>query len=229
VESVAPTTQPAVAAVPATQPVATISADARFDAVESAFLEATQRPLDQQPLNKLLTDYTSLSTDPQLPSSMRRITEMRIATIKLRSDAQQQYLEARKMDADAKARTLALKAEHEELAQKAKDQQLAIYTAVGTLRISSLQQSGTTLYRICDPAGGHTLLYLKSNDPRFSALVDQFIGVRGDVVEDSNLNLKVITPTGVDKVDPAKVNTTVTATILPPSMLPKTSTASLAN
>jgi hypothetical protein len=43
------------------------------------------------------------------------------------------------------------------------------------------------------------------------------------------LNLKVITPTGVDKVDPAKVNTTVTATILPPSMLPKTSTASLAN
>jgi uncharacterized protein YgiM (DUF1202 family) len=229
VESSTATTQPTVAAVPTTQPVVAISADARFDAVESSFLDATQRPLDQQPLNKLLTEYTSLSTDPQLPLSMRRITEMRIATIKLRADAQQQYLEAKKMDADAQARKLALKAEHEELAQKAKDQQLAMYTVLGTLRISSLQQSGTTLYRITDPAGGHTLLYLKSNDPKYTDLVDQFIGVRGDITEDSNLNLKVITPTGVEKVDPAKVNTTVTATLIPPSMLPKASTASVGN
>jgi hypothetical protein len=227
--SVAPATQPAVAAVPATQPAVTLSADARFDAAEASFLDATGLPLDQQPLDKLMTEYTALSTDPELPSSLRRITEMRLATVKLRSEAQQQYLEAKKMDADAQARKLALKAEHEELAQKAKDQQLAVYTVVGTLRISSLQQSGATLYRITDPAGGHTLLYLKSNDPKYASLVDQFVGVRGDITEDSNLNLKVIAPTGVDKVDPAKVNTTVTATVIPPSMLPQTSTVSAGN
>ncbi len=219
--SVAPATQPDVAIAPAaTQPVET--ADEKFSSLESTFLEATGLPIDQQPLDTLLAGYTAIQNDNTLPSSMQRITTMRLATIKLRSDAQKQYLEAKKLDADAQARKLALRAEHDELAQKARDQEVSIYTALGTLRISSLQQSGTTLYRLTDPTSGRTLVYLKSNDPKYSSLLNQFVGVKGDVSEDSNLNLKVIDPTGVDTVDQAKVNNTITATIMPPSLLPKT-------
>jgi hypothetical protein len=226
--AIAPTTEPSVAVAPATQP-SEPSADEKFDTLETAFLEATSLPLDQQPLDKMLTDYTALSTDSSLPASIRRITDMRIATIKLRSDARAQYLEAQKLDAQAQARQTALKAEQQELQKRSKDEQVTIYTVLGTLRISSLQQSGATMYRVTDPATGRTLVYLRSNDPKYAGLLNQFIGVKGDITEDSNLNLKVIAPTAADVVDPAKVNTNVTATLMPPSLLPKTATASAGN
>jgi uncharacterized protein YgiM (DUF1202 family) len=222
-----PSTQPvAVAVAPATQP-AEPSAEEKFDSAETAFLAATNQPLAQQPIDELLPKYTALSTDSTLPTSMKRIVDMRIATLKLRGDAQKQYADALKIQADAKARQVALKAENDELSQRIKDQAVSIYTALGTLRISSLQQSGTTMYRLTDPTSGRTLVYIKSNDAKYAGLVNQFIGVKGDITEDSNLNLKFISPTDAETVDPAKVNTTVTATVIPPSMLPKTSTASV--
>ena len=158
---------------------------------------------------------------------MKRIVDMRISTLELRSDARTQYLAAHKMQADAKARQLALKAENDELAQRVKDQEISIFTALGTLRISSLQQSGTTMYRLTDPGTGRTLLYIRSNDAKYAALLNKFIGVKGDITEDTNMNLKVIAPTATEVVDPTKVNTTVTATVIPPSLLPKTDTASV--
>jgi SH3-like domain-containing protein len=225
--AVKPSTQPSEVAVsPATQPVE-LSADAKFDAVESEFLDATNQPLDKQPVESLLTQYTALSKNSALPNSMMGIVQMRIATLKLRDDAQKQYADALKMQADAKARQVALRAESDELAQRVKDQSVSIYTALGTLRISSLQQSNTTLYRLTDPGTGRTLVYIKSNDPKYTVLLNQFIGVKGDVVEDTNMNIKTIAPTETTPVDPSKVNTTVTATIIPPSMLPKTATASV--
>jgi uncharacterized protein YgiM (DUF1202 family) len=225
----APTSQPSagvVAMAPATQPVEP-SADEKFDTLETAFLDATNQPLDQQPIDELVGKYSALSSDVNLPSSMKRIVDMRIATLKLRGDAQKQYAEALKMQADAKARQVALKAENDELADRVKSQAVSIYTALGTLRISSLQQSGTTMYRLTDPGSGRTLVYIKSNDPKYTGMLNQFIGVKGDIVEDTNMNLKVIDPTIADEVDPAKVNSTVTATVIPPSMLPKTQTASV--
>jgi SH3-like domain-containing protein len=223
----APSTQPVTVAVaPATQP-AEPSAEEKFDTAETAFLDATNQPLAQQPIADLLPKYAALSSDSSLPTSMKRIVDMRIATLKLRGDAQKQYADALKIQADAKARQVALKAENDELAQRVKDQAVSIYTALGTLRISSLQQSGTTMYRLTDPTSGRTLVYIKSNDAKYAGLVNQFIGVKGDITEDSNLNLKFISPTDAETVDPAKVNTTITATVIPPSMLPKAATASV--
>jgi hypothetical protein len=223
-----PATQPTVAiAPPATQPVE--AADVRFGDVEATFAQAANLPLDKQPLDQMLSEYTQLSTDSTLPSSMRRITQRRIATIELRSAAAKQYVEAQKLDAEAKARTLALQAEQQELVQKAKENQVAIYTVLGTLRISSLQQSGATLYRLTDPGTGRTLVYLKSSDPKYTGLLNQFVGVNGDITEDPSLTMKVITPTSVDTVDQARVNTNVTATVMPPSLLPKQTTASVSN
>lgn len=225
----APTTQgsnsPAVAAAPSTQPAAP-SAESQFDTTEAAFLDATNLPLQQQPIDDLLGKYDNLTKEPSLPASMRRIAEMRIATLKLRADARDQYVQALKMEQDAKAKQTALKAEQSELAQRVKDQEVTMYTALGTLRPSSLQLAGTTLYRLTDPGTGRTLLYIRSNDAKYAGLLNQFIGVRGDIVEDAAMSLKTITPTAAEAVDVSKVNTTVTAQVIPPTLLPKAPTAS---
>jgi uncharacterized protein YgiM (DUF1202 family) len=223
----APTTQSSEqAAAPSTQP-ATPTAETQFDAVESEFLDATNKPLQDQPIEELQTKYTELSTNADLPASMRRIVEMRQATLKLRANVRQQYVEAQKMQDLANSKQTALKAEQAELTQRVKDQQVTTYTAIGTLRTSSLQIAGTSLYRLTDPNTGRTLVYIKSSDAKYAELLNQFIGVRGDIVEDAVVNLKTITPTGAEAVDQSKVNSTITAEVLPPSLLPKTPTASI--
>jgi uncharacterized protein YgiM (DUF1202 family) len=224
--AVAPATQPAAVAMvaPATQP-AEPTAEAKFDTLESAFLDATGKPLEKQPIDSLLKQYTALNTDPALPSSMQRIAEMRIATLKLRADARDQYVSALKLAAEAKSRQVAFKAEQDELAQRVKEQQVTMYTAVGTLRTSSLQQTGSTMYRLTDPGTGRTLLYVRSNDPKYAGLLNQFIGVKGDIAEDTNVSLKILTPTDAEAVDQSKVNTNISATVMPPSLLPKTAAA----
>jgi len=158
---------------------------------------------------------------------MQRITEMRIGTLKLRADARADYIEAQKMQADAKARQQALKAEQDELTQRVKDNDVQIYSALGTLRTSSLQQAGQTLYRLTDPGTGRTLVYVRSGDAKLGAMLNQFIGVRGDITQDTTMNLKIISPNTFESVDPNKVGTTVTAQVLPPTLLPKAPTASI--
>ena len=71
-----------------------------------------------------------------------------------------------------------------------------------------------------DPGTGRTVVYIKSNDPKFAGMLNQFIGVRGDVVTDEHLKMKTITPTEAEQVEQSKVNTAVIATITPPSLLP---------
>jgi len=224
-----PSTQPskvASAPGPATQPVEP-SADEKFNDVETAFLAATKLPLDQQPIGTLISQYTDLSSNSALPSSLRRIADRRVSTLKIRAAAQKDLLETQKMKAEAAARELALKTENEELVDRVKKTEITMYAAVGTLRISSLQQSGATMYRLTDPGTGRTLLYIRSNDSKYADMLNKFIGVNGEITEDTALNLKVIVPKSSELVDPAKVNTNVSATVIPPSMLLKTSTASV--
>ena len=226
----APSTQPAVAIAPATQPAVAPStvAENEFDATEASFLDATNMPIDKQPIDTLLTEYTTLSKNSDLPPSMQKIADLRISTLKFRAEARSQYLDAMKMEADARSRQQSLKAEQQELVQRVKDQDITIYSALGTLRTSSLQQAGTTLYRLTDPNTGRTLVYIRSDDPKYAGLLNQFIGVRGDINDDAAMSLKVMTPTVAEVVDAAKVNTTVTAEVIPPTMLPKAPTASIA-
>jgi uncharacterized protein YraI len=225
----APTTQSTdseAAAAPATQPAVPL-AQTQFDALETAFLDATNLPLEKQPIDTLMTGYQTLTKAGELPVSMQRIAEMRLVTLKLRADARDQYADAQKMQEEARARQTALKAEQDELIQRVKDNSVTMYTALGTLRTSSLQQTGGTLYRLTDPSTGHTLLYVRSSDPQFGSLMNQFIGVRGDITEDAMMSIKVISPTAAEVVDQSKVNGTISAQIIPPSLLPKVPTASI--
>ncbi len=99
---------------------------------------------------------------------------------------------------------------------------MELYTAVGTLRGSSLQHAGSTLYRLTDPATGRTVAYVRTPEPKYADLIGQFVGVKGALSTDSALNMKIIdSPTAVQTIDPTKVNGSIAAEILPPSLLPK--------
>lgn len=228
----ASTTQPSkeIAAAPTTQesqPV--VSIESQFEAVETQFMDSSKLPIDQQPIDEMVSGYRNLTADASLPVSMRRIAEIRLNTLQLRTEAKNQYAEARRLQEESASRTTALKAEHEELQQQIKDNEIKVYTVIGTLRTSSLQLGAQPLYRLTDPSTGRTLSYIRTDDAKAGAFIGQLVGVRGDLVTDPGLNTKVVTPTALEAVDASRVNNGVTATILPPSLLPKAVSASTDN
>ena len=172
--------------------------------------------------------YEKLAANPALPESLRRMCDFRLATVKQRAEDQQRYLAVKKSQEEMKARQLALQAEREELETRIKNSGVKYYTAVGTLRVSSLQQGGGTLYRLTDPKTGRTVIYVRSDDAKIGSLIGSFIGIQGSITDEQAMNLKVITPTSFEVVDQSKVNTTVAAQILPPSLMPS-GTASTGN
>jgi uncharacterized protein YgiM (DUF1202 family) len=218
----APTTQQSAenttASPAATQPTA--DAAAEFDKLESQYNNISQRPLDEQPVEDLLSGYQKLAASEGLPESMRRICDWKVNVLKTRAEAKQAFVSTKKDQEDMKSKQMALRAEQEELEQRVKANEVQFYTAVGTLRTSSLQQGQVTLYRLTDPANGRTVVYLRSDDPKLGQFIGSFIGVRGEVTSDSQLNLRVVNMSSYEIVSPAKVGQSVAAQIVPPSLLP---------
>lgn len=205
---------------PTTAPSMVLSADVEFDRLEAELREASKLPLTRQPVPTLLAAYTKLIANPELPESMRRIAELRVQTLTVHNDnftmamAHEQELK----DRDAKRRALA--AEGDELMERLKKTGIIFYSAIGTVRPSSLQGGDGTLYRLTDPMTGRTVVYIRSTDDSLSKMTGLFVGVQGDILEDPDLKLKVITPTTIEPVDQRNVNRSVTAKISPPSLLP---------
>lgn len=206
----------------ATQP-AVVAED--FHKLEADFEAASQQPVVDQPIEQLTERYTTLAKSGTLTGTSKRIVDARLVALKMRDDARTQLLSFRKSQEAMRERQHDLQIEQQEIDERVKQTQVALYSAVGTLRVSSIQQGQTTLYRLTDPATGRTIVYLRTNDPKFSGLLNQFVGVRGDVTSDERLRMRIITPTDAEAVDAAKVNSTVIATITPPSMLPTASTS----
>jgi uncharacterized protein YgiM (DUF1202 family) len=222
---VAGTTQPGgddasgQTAEPSSRPTVASTAE-EFQKAEADYEAAAKQSILEQPVEKLLERYTSLQKTGGLTGMNKRIVDARVTALKMRADAKAQMVAFRKSQDEAAEKTKALKAEQTEIGDRLKQTQVALYTAVGTLRVSSLQQGQTPLYRLTDPGTGRTVVYIKSNDPKFAGMLNQFIGVRGDVVTDEHLKMKTITPTEAEQVEQSKVNTAVIATITPPSLLP---------
>jgi hypothetical protein len=216
-----PTTEPTVAVAPATQPEdAAATAQAEFEKLEATFATESGKPLEDQDPATLSEGYDKLAKGGLLPDSLRQIAVYKAASLKARADDRTQYLAVKKEQDEMKARVAALRAEREELETRVKQSEIKSYAAVGTLRASSLQQGQQTLYRLTDPASGRTVIYLRTNDSKLGTLMNQFIGVKGTVIDDSQLSLKVIEPTDFEPVDQSKLYTSVMAQIVPPSMLP---------
>lgn len=203
---------------PTTQP----TAEVKFDKLEADFTAASGKPIEQQPVAELLKSYETLIKDPQLPESMRRVADYRAQVLKVRAEARDQFLAVQKNQEEARQRIEALAAEREEIAQQIEKNDVKIYTAVGTLRTSSIQQGGGTLYRLTDPQNGRTVCYLRSDDPKYGGMIGQFIGVNGELTTDGGLGLKVVAPTESLEVDPNQLFRGVSSQIVPPSLLPQT-------
>lgn len=205
------------------------AAGTRFNELEEQYRQVSAQPLDDQPIESMLTEYKTLADGNALPESMRRIAESRANALKVRLEAKKELAAIRAEHAEMQSRRQALLAEQAELEQRVAENAVSVYTAVGTLRPSSLQRGTERLYRLTDPTSGRTLIYLRSNDNAIVNQIGQFVGVRGQTFNDTTINANVITPTVVEAVDMNQVGRGVAAQILPPSLLGAEPTASTSN
>jgi hypothetical protein len=184
-----------------------------------------------QPVDELLTGYQALVRDDTLPDSLKRIADARIAALKVRKETREEFALVRKNQEEMDARRKALQAERQELEEQIRATNVEFFAAVGTLRTSSLQQGpkGTTLYRLTDPESGRTLVYVRSADREYGALLNQFVGVKGELRSDPLLRMRVIAPSQTKAIDPTKVGNTIAAAVLPASLLRNTPTVSTEN
>jgi uncharacterized protein YgiM (DUF1202 family) len=203
-----------------------VSAEARFEQLQGEFEAASQQPVIGQPIDDLLTRYQTLVQDEALPESLKRIADARINALKVRKQTRDEFAAVRKTQDEMDTRRKALQAERQELEEQIRATQVEFFAAVGTLRPSSLQNGprGTTLYRLTDPESGRTLVYIRSKDPQITALLNQFVGVKGEMVPDPLLRMRVITPSEAKSVDQTKVGSTIAAGVIPASILRNTPT-----
>lgn len=201
------------------QPDKTTAALEEFRKLEAEANAAEKLPTIDQPIEQLAERYQALAKDGQLTGTPKAVVAARLKALQMRADVREKLLAFRKSQEDLKDRQKALLAENEEIKQRVNETQVSLYTAVGTLRVSSLQQGNTTLYRLTDPTNGRTVVYIRSNDAKYASLINQFVGVKGDLTNDERMKMKIITPTSAEPVDAAKVNSTIIATITPPGML----------
>jgi uncharacterized protein YgiM (DUF1202 family) len=221
IEDPAPTTTPSGAAA-APKAVAQVE---DFAKVEADFKSAIDLPIADQPIEKLTERYQTLAKNGKLTSAAQRIVDTRLKFLAYAGAAREEMLAFQKKKEESKAKLTALEAERQEIDARRAQTQVELYTAVGALRVSSIQQGvGGTLYRLTDPSTGRTLVYVRSQDPKFAQSLNQFVGIRGQVRTDAALKAKIITPETVEQVEQAKVNSTIIATITPPSMLRESAT-----
>lgn len=222
VPTTGPTTAPAVTAAPTTQASeAVAAAENEFDSAEAAYKANEAKPLEQQAILPVLASFEKVLASEALPLSMRRVAEARVPYLKNRQQAHEKLVAVRKAQQEAEARLKAMGAERVELEQKLADNGVAVFTAVGAVQASSLQQGAQTLYRLTDPASGRTVVYVRATDSKVVLQLGQFVGVRGELVTDPRLDVRIVNATEAAVVDPAKVNKGVTAQLLPPSLLIK--------
>jgi uncharacterized protein YraI len=193
----------------------------QYDKLEAQYAEIAKKPVLDAPIEDLLAAYQTLAKDEKLDASMRRVVDVRVKILQARADARQQYAAVKKTQDETAAKAKSLTAERDELEQRAKQTDVQTYAAIGMLRESSLQQGAVPLYRLVDPGTGHTLVYVRSNDSKISGMLGQFVGLRGDVLNDQQLQAKVITPTDVDAIDASQLYRKAIAPIAPPSLVPR--------
>ncbi len=217
-----PTTKPTTEFIAGatTKPVDDVAAtEALFEKAEADFAAADRKPLGEQPIAALTQRYETLVASQTLTNTLHRIAETRLATLQARGEAAGKLAAAKAVQDESRKRQQALVSERKELEDRLEKVGVSMYTAVGELQSSSIQMGSKTLYRLTDPANGRTVCYVRSDDGKIVTHMGKFIGVKGDITNDTQLSLRVITPTEFAAVDPAKVNHGVTATVIPPSMI----------
>ena len=219
----APTVAEAAPDGPATRP----SLVEAFRDLDARYVDAAALPLEQQPLAELKAEYEQLlagaGADPA-GAAIKPLIEARLKTIDIRQTALTDLKSIQSMREQMVARQQALAAEQDELATRAKRGNVTMYAAVGQVQPSSLQIGGGSLYRLCDPATGRTLIYLRASGEAAKSLgksMEKFVGVMGETVNDGDLELKYVKVTKVADVAQSELFDTVAAELIPPSLVQK--------
>lgn len=198
---------PAVPATPgqeaALPPIGKASAElaklnADYDAVQ-------KQPIGERPLADLRKSYEALAARDDAAISVRRAAERRVATIKLLEEQQAELTAARKDATEFRAKQAEYENQRRQIETRIKQTGVTVYTAVGQLDTSSIQQGGQTLYRLVDPADGQTVVYIRTSDLAQTTMIGKYVGVRGEVVSDQQLSVKVISPMVMEAVDSSRV------------------------
>lgn len=207
--------------IPTTQPAYLVE----FKELDARYTEAAKLPLEEQPLEQLKQEYSAMlaraEADPTMDSILTSL-KARIQTIELRQEALQDLLAVQAMREQMARRQQSLEAENQELAERAQSAKVTVYAAVGQLMPSTLQVGGGSLFRLCDPATGRTMIYVRAEGEKAKDLakhLEKFVGIRGQTTTDEDLELKFIKVNEIAVVDPAQVFKSVAAELIPPSLV----------
>jgi len=212
---------PVTPAVPAEPSKAGGAVVEEYDRLAASFDAMQKQPVEERSLGDLRTSYEALAARPELPDGMRRVARNRVAILKVLEQQQAEIIAAKKDAASFRSKLAETENQRREIEQRMKNVGVAVYTAVGTLQNSTVQQGDQPLLRLVDPADGQTVVYIRTSDAAQIAMVGQFVGVRGEVVSDQRLSVKVISPMSMEAVDQNRVARGVTALYMPASFIKK--------
>lgn len=168
---------------------------------EAAFAQAKQLPLEQQPVQELLTRYEGLLADTTLPYNDRRIVVSRVYELRRNVELAGVLQNVQKTQSGmGKASAEQVLAPYmEKLAAQKK-----VYTAVGRLMASALYDGRVLprMYRLVDPGTGLTLVYVRPEATSPSQYLGRIVGVRGPSQYDQALNLQVVTANQIEPLAP---------------------------
>lgn len=211
-----PTTKPTSEAVAA--------AEKEFDALEAKVEAAMKLKLEDQPLDELLAGYQKIVAAKTTSPAQLRIAQFRIERLTLQKDMLAKHKETEQMRAQIAAQLKPIEAENQEIAERVKATEIKHFTAVGTLRPSALVYGGRSLYRLTDPQSGRTVIYINSDDPAVIRHEGMFVGVRGEITDDTTKAIKFIQPKEVEQIDPSLISRgKIASPLLPASLQPTAS------
>ena len=129
-----PTTRDSQTAIllPTTKPAGdTVAATAKFDKLEADFTTASNKSITDQPLADLTAGYTAFEQDAGASPTQKRIADVRLSTLKLRTEARDEFLAVKQAQAKMQEREKSLKAEQTEIEDRIKQNDVTYYTVVG--------------------------------------------------------------------------------------------------
>jgi hypothetical protein len=98
-------------ALPTTKPSAdTVAASTKFDKLEADFTAANDKAITDQPLADLTAGYTAFEQDPGATATQKKIADVRLSTLKLRSEARDEFVAVKEAQAKMQERQKSLQA-----------------------------------------------------------------------------------------------------------------------
>jgi uncharacterized protein YraI len=200
---------------PTTQESARMAAEQAYDEADRAWRDASDKPLEEQPLPELLARFEALASNEDLPITLRKDAQSTAAFIKARNANREELLDLKRQQSQMQARLQPLKDQNKALVDQYRQLAQTTYTAAGQLQQTTLQEGGYQLLRLVDPGTGRALVYVRSTDTSY---VNSFVGIKGTLSHDDKLNITLITPASIQPIDPNALGRGITAEIAPPSL-----------